>query len=147
MTAIIDGMGSIGAAIGPMMTGYISGGPLTPRPHEHAPGTFEEIHVERASQCGFAVSAESLTDTPWVSACQNSGLVDQLVCPAFNLILLRCLPAAQSFLAALTTSSTCCTAPQQLQVRPTGRKLQYKPGSLCFPSWQITTNSLTLLCL
>lgn len=25
MTAIIDGMGSIGAAIGPMMTGYISG--------------------------------------------------------------------------------------------------------------------------
>lgn len=24
MTAIIDGMGSIGAAIGPMMTGYIS---------------------------------------------------------------------------------------------------------------------------
>ena len=25
MTAIIDGMGSIGAAIGPLMTGYISG--------------------------------------------------------------------------------------------------------------------------
>ena len=26
VTAIIDGMGSIGAAIGPLLTGYISGG-------------------------------------------------------------------------------------------------------------------------
>lgn len=31
MTAIIDGMGSIGAAIGPMMTGYISGEVLRSR--------------------------------------------------------------------------------------------------------------------
>lgn len=97
VTAIIDGMGSIGAAIGPMMTGYISGGWLG-----GAWGAGFLLFVDAAgaaSGWALAVAPHCCPPPPRGTAWPPQ------------------LHEMQSSPAALTTCSSCCTAPPPPRVR------------------------------